>query len=236
MSENIQTNYDINFMFNLAREIIFARKFESLVELDAQCKMVYEDIENNIPLNIDNSRYLDCLYIYLYYIYYVMLKEDEELIFMHLRELIMYKNNELVDFYRNPIDIQEMMDFFYNNGDIESYYLYTIGMHILYKYNSFCGLKEMNLDKSVSEILNILYKNNFTAIPNELYLICLLGFKVINYKEKLEPSAYNNLHSRLYEILTIISQKYDNGLILMDADQEEEVDNDILEQSGALTW
>ena len=77
MSENIQNNCDFDKMFSLVEEIVTKREFKCLIELDQQCKIVLQSILDNEFDKEKDSGYLDCLYIFLYYIYYVMLKEDE---------------------------------------------------------------------------------------------------------------------------------------------------------------
>ena len=240
MSENIQNSYDFDRFYFLVEEIVTKRKFECLVELDQQCGFILQAVKENVFSQVnEQASYLDCSFIFLYYIYYIMLKEDEELIFPNLRALIMYHNNELVKFYyNNETAIIATKEGYLKNGETELYNLYILAMYILNKYNSQCGSSDLNDlgDPNPSKIINILYRNNYVAISNELYIICLLGNKVLNYREVLERSAYDNLQSRLYDILLVILDKYHRGILFSDGLGEEDETDGILEEAGALNW
>ena len=238
MLENTQNNYDFDKMFSLAEEIVIKREFKSLIELNEQCGIVYQSILDGQFDREQDSQYLDCLYIFLYYIYYIMLQEDEELLFINLRKLVMYNNGELVKFYyNNDMAIKDIKDEHLKNGETELYNLFILAMYILNKYNSQCGssdLRDLN-DPNVSKIINILYRNNYVAIPNEMYVIFMLGNKVLDYRKILELSAYDNLQTRLYDILLIVLDKYHKGILFSELVMGDETDG-ILEEAEVLNW
>ncbi len=167
-----------------------------------------------------------------------MLEEKDELIFRNLRNLIMYNNNELVKYYYNDeCLIEDLKKQYLDRGETELYNLFILAMHILHNYNSYSGSSKLEdlSNSNISKIINIIYRNNYTAIPNELYLICMLGSRIFNYREKLELSAYDNLYSRLNDIIVIILEKYHNNQLFSDILTGDDSDK-ILEEAGALNW
>ena len=96
MPNELSNLFDIELSFNLCKQIIRQRDFQSLIELDRQCKLLLEKIpETNGGQEIQTLTLTseeDGLSILLYYIYYLMLDKKERAIFKNLEAFIL-KNN-----------------------------------------------------------------------------------------------------------------------------------------------
>ena len=207
MSEILSQNFDLEYTYELCEKIILHRDFQCLIKLNEQCELLYNG--RNFPNSFmkDLTMEEDALFILLYYIYYILLDFKERNIFYFLQKIIILRNLFVLNLYYNN-DFYEEESFDLD----EEKQCYQYVFYILEKYS---GIKQTNktINYDLDNINDFIYQMNlinYSQIPNNFYLVYMLGIGELNYKNIISQMSYDILLQKINETINIIFQKFKN--------------------------
>ena len=205
MPNELSNLFDIELSFNLCKQIIRQREFQSLIELDHQCKLLLEKVPEAQGGQETQTLILtpeeDGLSVLLYYIYYLMLDKKERAIFKNLEAFILKNNFSIYTIYSNFNCEDSELEF-------ETRMLFKYALMILNKYMNNTEITDVDIEK-VNKFILYIYEENYGQISTVLYLIFILAFGLYDVGKYLSEFSQEVVLLRFFDISNILIDRFE---------------------------